>query len=94
MLDGIEQRDGRDLVFGSGKGGYSGWLEGQGADGRACEAKDALDASRPAPHRPDRSQDPWRRPHVAEPPEEALDLWAAPPDGHSCPGREMLPISA
>jgi integrase len=40
IIDEIDERDGRDLVFGSGEGGYSGWSNSKVALDQAVEFKE------------------------------------------------------
>jgi integrase len=40
IIDGIGERDGRDLVFGSGEGGYSGWSHSKAVLDQAVELKE------------------------------------------------------
>jgi integrase len=41
IIDGIDKRGGRDLVFGSGEGGYSGWSHSKAALDQAIDVKEA-----------------------------------------------------
>jgi integrase len=41
IIDGIGERDGRDLLFGSGEGGYSGWSHSKTALDQVVELKEA-----------------------------------------------------
>jgi integrase len=41
IIDGIGERDGRDLLFGSGEGGYSGWSHSKAALDQVAELKEA-----------------------------------------------------
>jgi integrase len=41
IIDGIRERDGRDLLFGSGQGGYSGWSHSKLALDQVAELKEA-----------------------------------------------------
>jgi integrase len=41
IMEGIEEREGRDLVFGNGEGGYSGWSHSKAAMDKAVGLKDA-----------------------------------------------------
>jgi integrase len=41
IIDGIGERDGRDLLFGSGEGGYSGWSHSKLALDQVAELKEA-----------------------------------------------------
>src|SRR5262249_9048280 len=51
IIKGIDEQAGRDLVFGRGNGGYSGWSKSKAEiDGRIADARKKAGIKKPMPH--------------------------------------------